>query len=160
MVIREDGLIDIGGNISMRRDVSGGLTLENNTSRTLEHIVVKTQTEQVVYARRLAPGQALNSQDMKSDNLDFKNWSAAPLSGRMRPFEDFSVKSAFEDRDATGDLWDAMDGANAESANWFPAGLPVALAVVTEGLGPESDSGFKVKSSVMLVRVVGFGEGS
>ena len=160
VVIREDGLIDIGGNISMRRDSSGGLTLENNTPRTLEHVVVKTQAEQVVYARRLAPGQTLNSQDMKSDNVDFKNWSAAPLSGRMRPFEDFSFKSAFEDSEATGDLWDAMDGANAESANWFPVGLPVALAVVTEGLGPESDSGFKVKSSIMLVRVVGFGEGS
>jgi hypothetical protein len=160
VVVREDGIINVGGNISMRPEASGSITLTNNTPKTLEHIVLKTHTEQVVYARRLAPGQALSSLEMTSDNPDFRHWTATPLSGRMRPFEDFAFKSAFQDDDTIGDLWDAMDGANVESANWFPQGVPVALAVIAESDGPDSDSGFKLKSSVTLLRVVGFGEGS
>jgi hypothetical protein len=62
-------------------------------------------------------------------------------------------------RDAPGlsEAWSALEDAANDQVDWFPDGVPVLLAQLDGGEGRASDSGLRLESDRLLVRVVGFG---
>jgi hypothetical protein len=61
------------------------------------------------------------------------------------------------DAPGLGDAWWAVEEAASDSVDWFPDGVPVLLGQLDGGEGRTSDSGLRLESDRLLVRIVGFG---
>ena len=66
---------------------------------------------------------------------------------------------SFLDRDAPGlaEAWGAVEDASTQTTDWFPDGIPSLIAQIDGGEGKVSDSGLRLETDRLLVRVVGFG---
>jgi hypothetical protein len=62
-----------------------------------------------------------------------------------------------KDAPGLGEAWAAMEEAAGDAVDWFPEGVPVLLAQIDGGEGRASDSGLRIESDRLLVRIVGFG---
>ena len=70
-----------------------------------------------------------------------------------------SALRAILDKDASGlsEAWTALEGAPDTPVDWFPPDVPVLLGQLDGGEGRMSDSGLRLESDRLLVRVVGYG---
>jgi hypothetical protein len=61
--------------------------------------------------------------------------------------------------DAPGlaEAWMALSDASGDAADWFPEGVPVLIGQLDGGEGRLTDSGLRLESDRLLVRVVGYG---
>ena len=61
--------------------------------------------------------------------------------------------------DAPGlaDAWVAFEEAAGYTIDWFPDGVPVLVGQLDGGEGQRGDSGLRLESDRLLVRIVGFG---
>jgi hypothetical protein len=62
-----------------------------------------------------------------------------------------------KDTPGLGEAWGAIEESAGSLANWFPDGMPVLLGQLDGGEGRTSDSGLKIESDRLLVRIVGYG---
>ncbi len=75
--------------------------------------------------------------------------------GRDLGASDFSAKLEGDVKGAGG-AWLALEKV-AERANWWPDDVPVLIAQIEGGEGKPSDSGLRLQSDRLFLRVVGFG---
>ena len=162
VIVREDGVFDLGGSVNITRDPTGVLTVDNRTPNELTDVLLKSDAEEWFFTRSIAAGASFTTEDGPTDNRNLKEWASRIPPGRLRPFDDHGFPSIFYSKDAdddlaTGSIWRALDGANADAKRWFPAGTPVLLARVVERERAVKDSGLAISASTFALRVVGFG---
>ncbi|MFS8071350.1 MAG: hypothetical protein ACMG6S_33690, partial [Byssovorax sp.] len=69
-----------------------------------------------------------------------------------------ALRSGMEgDAPGLGEAWTAIEEAAGYAVDWFPDGVPVLLGQLDGGEGRTFDSGLRIESDRLLVRVVGFG---
>ncbi|EYF02086.1 hypothetical protein [Chondromyces apiculatus] len=166
VVIREDGFASLGEGISVVPTPSGGATVVNRSGRTLRAAVLVLPGGKAFLFERIADGDRVAStagRDL-STFLDGQTWLAAVTRGRT--VGSLSVHN-LEAPDlgkligpvapGLSDAWQAMGTAASHAADWFPDGVPTLIAQLDGGEGRRSDTGLRLESDRLLVRIVGWG---
>ncbi len=165
VVVREDGFGSVGEGVAIVKDGEHAVII-NRSGRDLRSLLVRDHKGVAYYFPRLKDGDKLTTSGATalSANPDGMNWERSLSSGRRVGSIDVHGIHAFAlhsllDRDAPG-LADAL-GALEESAggdvDWFPNGVPTVVAQMDGGEGRGSDSGLRLESDRVIVRIVGFG---
>ncbi len=162
VIVREDGVFDLGGSVSITRSASGFITVDNRTPHELTDVLLKSDSDDWYFTRSIAAGASFDTAEGPSNDRNLKEWASRIPPGRVRPFEDYSFDAIFyqegrEEEMLTGTIWKALDGANPDPKKWLPPGTPVVLARVVEQKPADKDSGLSIGSSAFVLRVVGFG---
>ncbi len=167
IVVREHGFASLGDGIALVRDSGGaGLTVVNRSGRDLRGALVRHADGTWFYAAKIKDGEKLAT-SAATPLASSKPWSAW-LSRVSTTTHAGSVElhtlaaSALNfplDPDAPGlaDAWVAIEEAAGYTIDWFPDGVPVLIAQIDGGEGRGSDTGLRVESDRLLVRIVGFG---
>jgi hypothetical protein len=76
----------------------------------------------------------------------------------IHPLRGVFLSAVFEsDAPGLSEAWHALEEAADTASDWFPGDVPVLLAQLDGGEGRKSDSGLRIESDRLLVRVVGYG---
>jgi hypothetical protein len=168
VVVQEDGFASLGEGIAVVADGDGGLAVINRSGRDLRAVILRLADGTMFYAPRLRDGErltpggaaAMTSTPAGSAWQARVNTSYAPPTGGIVTHRLFASElSLVIDQDAPGlsEAWTAIESASSEVVDWFPDGAPVVLAQIDGGEGRGSDSGMRLESDRVLVRVVGRG---
>lgn len=166
VVIREDGFSSLGDGISIVRDGTDTKVV-NRSGRDLRSLILKLPDGTMVYAPRLKDGDAIASSAAKA----LSSMPEASMWMGMLPTSTYRAgmitlhhlasqgMSVFLEPDAPGlgEAWMALEESAGDSVDWFPDDVPVLLAQIDGGEGRSFDSGLRVESDRLLVRIVGFG---
>jgi hypothetical protein len=156
VVVREDGFVSLGGGVSITAEGSD-LAIKNRTARDLIGVVVWRPKASPVYFPRLKDGQSV---------LASAGRALPKKIGKTRYFGSLSVRDLDADAFAStveadvkgaGDAWRALDTATETTVDWWPDDVPVLIAQLEGGEGKSQDSGLRVDSDRVFVRVVGYG---
>ena len=156
VVVREDGFIALEGGVSVVRAPGGDIAITNRLRRDLVGVIFKPPDRDVVLLRRLAGGQtALASQGEALTSAIGR----ATRSGRLAPHE-LSADSFAEELDRAADglgaSWRAFESL-APDVDWWPNDVPVLIAQIEGGEDCTSETGLKIASDRVLLRVMGWG---
>jgi hypothetical protein len=166
VVVREDGLASLGDGIALVREGEGGTALVNRTGRDLRAALVRVPGGETYYFPRVRDGERVRvtSGRKLSADPDGRAWVS-----QTRPYRSTGTLalhrlgedalSPFTDPDAPGlaDAWGAISEAAGDNVDWFPEGVPVVVGQLDGGEGRPTDTGLRVESDRLLVRVVGWG---
>jgi hypothetical protein len=166
VVVREDGFASLGEGIALTRDGEADVAVTNRTGRNLRGAILRTDAGAFHYLGRVKDGDKVGSRGAKamSSWKEGRDWESAVQSPVRAGLLEVRRLRANElgpilDTDAPGlaEAFQAMESAAGESVDWFPAGVPVLIGQLDGGEGRTSDSGLRLESDRLLVRVVGFG---
>lgn len=154
MVVREDGLADLGEGVAIVEAAAGEVDVINHTERALLGLVLRMPDGTVGFARELAPGDTLTAGDWTRVSRVVQRTSPG-----TRGFDPLQLRKELDDADEGLSLdWQAVsDVLHYESRDWFPNDVPVLLAMVEGGEGRDRDGGLGIDMDRVLVRVVGWG---
>lgn len=154
VMVREDGVVDLGRGIRLERD-GAGVKLVNGTSREMVDVVVFAPGETHFFASVPAGGQVTTvGHAGLGRDLSFENGAYAQ-SG-MRPYRSvqwYDLRTAFSGAPHLGEDWAPLEGTSSGPVDW---GSTFVLAKLTGG--PKEDSGLPVTKSTTLVHVHGISE--
>jgi hypothetical protein len=166
VVVREDGFASLGDGIALAPDGATGVSIVNRTGRDLRGVIFRQPDGAFFYAARLKDGDKLSSSTARAMGTtpDGSFWQAQVLSTYragaldLHRLSSYALRAVLEpDSPGLGDAWGAMEEAAGDSIDWFPDKVPVLFAQIDGGEGRTSDSGLRLESDRLLVRVVGFG---
>jgi hypothetical protein len=166
VVIREHGFASLGEGIALVREGSVGVAVVNRSGRDLRGVILRTADGVWSYAAKIKDGDRLSSTAATaiSGSLPWSTWEArVGTTTRAGSIELHSLAASAlrpgMEADAPGlaDAWTAIEEAAGYTVDWFPEGVPVLLAQIDGGEGRTFDTGLRVESDRLLVRVVGFG---
>ncbi|MEZ4232484.1 MAG: hypothetical protein R3B89_25115 [Polyangiaceae bacterium] len=157
IVVREDDLTDIGGGLSVVPTASGA-DVTNRLARDLVGVVVKLPGQPARYFPRLADGATLHYADGAAlpPRVGTGSSVAGKLSWQSELRSESFPKQMARDTDGAPVAWKALDD-SVPSLDWWPDDVPVVLAQLDGGEGKTSDSGLKLESDRVLIRVLGWG---
>jgi hypothetical protein len=165
LVLREDGITSLGEGISILKK-GAGLIVKNRSGHDLRGVLLWQPRGDIRYFAKIADGDAVESSAGREIGALMKDrtWLGAVtsthLAGAMRihPLASYSLTPIL-DEDAPGlaEAWQALEEAAESDAAWFVDDVPVLLAQMDGGEGKSSDSGLRLESDRLLVRVVGYG---
>jgi hypothetical protein len=166
LVMREDGVASLGDGIVIAKRDPSGAAVKNKSGRNLRGVLLRLPGGDVRYFAKIADGDTVEAsagREVGSSPKD-RGWIAAigatTMAGTMpvRPLRAHALGPVLED-DAPGltDAWQALEDAAQRDAGWFLDDVPVLLAQMDGGEGRSSDSGLRLESDRLLVRVVGYG---
>jgi hypothetical protein len=149
LVVQENGLLSMPGDISISRDTGGDVVVRNRSGRALLGVVLSVPRQNARYFSRVADGELVRASDGASVTV-----RGGP--GARLGLEDVSTHL---DSSAAGLVaaWAAIEGISDARAEWWATDVPVLLAQLEGGEGRTSDSGMRVELDRVLVRVVGWG---
>jgi hypothetical protein len=156
VIVREDGVLDLGGPVDILRDADGALIVHNRTPTALQNVLLKSDTGQWFTTPKIPAGERWQADAGATAPAALSSWSSRTHGGLDRPFEDYTFHRIFG-APSVGEGWSAIDGNDAQGNRWFPDDVPVLLAMVDEPV--DRDSGFAIESAATYVRIVGFGVG-
>ena len=166
VVIREHGFASLGEGIALVRDGSAGVSIVNRSGRNLRGLLLRLPDGSNFYAAKLADGDKIASSAMMpiSGNASWTTWEARTASTthagsiELHTLAANTLRPGMEgDAPGLGEAWTAIEEAAGYTVDWFPDGVPVLLGQLDGGEGRAFDSGLRVESDRLLVRVVGFG---
>jgi hypothetical protein len=157
VVVGEDGFSDIGAGVAVRQKADGSVVAINRTGRELRNVIVWAPRAGASWFASVADGGTVVSTAGRS---------VLPLSSRpattagTRTVHPLDMSTVLRTIDHSGDAiaeWSAIGTACGSATDWWPDDVPVLLAEIAGGEGAKSDSGLRVESDVLLLRVVGDG---
>ncbi len=166
VVIREHGFASLGEGIALVRGGSAGISVVNRSGRDLRGVILRLPDGASFYAAKLKDGDKLDSSAMMpiAGNAAWSVWEARIKSTahagsiELHPLSASALRTGMEDdAPGLGEAWTAIEEAAGYTVDWFPDGVPVLLGQLDGGEGRSFDSGLRVESDRLLVRVVGFG---
>ncbi|MFO0759480.1 MAG: hypothetical protein U0359_23515 [Byssovorax sp.] len=166
VVIREDGFADLGEGISLVQEGDTDLAIINRSGRNLRSAFVRRPDGTIVYAARIKDGERLLASAATSITSlpDGSYWKSQVDSGVRAGSIDIHHLNASalgpllrDDAPGLADAWLALEDAANDLVDWFPDNVPTLIAQLDGGEGKSQDSGLRLESDRMLVRVVGFG---
>jgi hypothetical protein len=166
VVVREDGFTSLGDGISIVADPSGDIAVVNRSGRDLRAAVLWLPSGGARYFTRINDGARVvagAAVDLGTKK-EGRGWLSLVGTGRRVGGIDVhdlgaSALAAVLEPDAPGlgEAWWALEEAASDAIDWFPDGVPVLLAQIDGGEGRTSDSGLRLETDRLLVRIVGFG---
>jgi hypothetical protein len=166
VVVREHGFASLGEGIALVRTPGQGVSVINRSGRDLRGVILRLPSASMLYAARIKDGATLASNDAKELSA-LPEWGAwlssvgtvTPAgSVGLHPLAGGLLSPALDaDAPGLGDAWAAIDEAVSNNVDWFPDDVPVLLAQIDGGEGRPSDTGMRLESDRLLVRIVGFG---
>lgn len=166
VVIREDGFASLGEGITLAREGDSDLVVVNRSGRDLRAVILRLPDGDFAYAARLKDGDRLLGSTatkvsalpdgaywkaqvettVRAGSLDVHHLAAGALSPLLA-----------QDAPGLSEAWGALEDAANDQVDWFPDGVPVLIGQLDGGEGRVSDSGLRLESDRLLVRIVGFG---
>ena len=163
VVVREDGLGDLGGNVAVTHGPGAdGITITNHTKQSLRGLVVKLPDDSFWFEPKLSAGESVDSRALGKGDGRFGFWPSHPTAplGSPAPNVDFyDLQTLFVKggESELGEAWYAFALSVPSDTLWFPRGVPVILAELETAGSRTRDSGVLLKGERTLLRVVGFG---
>ena len=163
MVIREDSYAKLGGGVAIKRLSNAESQVINRTGRRLLGIVVHQPNVGALFLPSLDDGDSVITTEMRAISRAVTVGSLPPASGALTALSvrDFNMYVVERDLNLAADglvqAWAAVVDAIGDRKDWFPGDVPVLLAQLEGGEGKSTDSGLRVDSDRVLVRIVGYG---
>lgn len=159
VLLREDGFAQLGGGLSVVPSGEDAI-VKNRTARALLGVVVKLPGQPARYFERLADGEARRVSD--GARLDPSVGLGSALgSGGLVGAAALGVERFATELDHAGQrlsaAWGAVEDASGPEVNWWPADVPVVLALMEGGEGKLRDTGMQLREERLLLRVLGWG---
>lgn len=166
LVMREDGLADLGEGIAIVKKDAATVTVKNRSGHDLRGALLRLPSGEVRYFAKVRDGEAVESSaghDVGSMPRE-RGWLTAVNATHSVGAMSIHRLNAYAMTPITegvapglAEAWQAMEGAAPSDASWFLDDVPVLLAQLDGGEGRTSDAGLRVESDRLLVRVVGYG---
>ena len=166
LVMREDGLADLGEGITILKKDASTVTVKNRSGHDLRAALLRLPTGEVRYFAKIEDGAAVESsagRDVGSSPRD-RSWLSGVNATRtvggmaVHPLNAYSLGPILEsDAPGLAEAWLAIEEASQRDAAWFLDDVPVLIAQMDGGEGRTSDAGLRLESDRLLVRVVGHG---
>jgi hypothetical protein len=166
VVVREDGFASLGDGVALVKEGESGVAVINRTGRDLRAAILRAPSGAAYYFPRIKDGDRVvaSPANAMSKTAEGKMWEAQMLSAYRAGSIDVHRLSAqalhpVVDADAPGlaAAWAALEEAAPDQVDWFPDQVPTLVGQLDGGEGRTSDSGLRLESDRLLVRVVGFG---
>lgn len=165
LVMREDGLADIGEGIAIvKKDPE--VMVKNRSGRSLRGAILRLPKGEFRYFERIEDGASVASSagreigSLPRDRGWLMGVNGPHTAGTMPvvPLNAYALGAILEsDAPGLAEAWQALEGAAQRDASWFLEDVPVLLAQMDGGEGHKSDAGLRLESDRLLVRVVGYG---
>ncbi|MEZ4226899.1 MAG: hypothetical protein R3B13_38515 [Polyangiaceae bacterium] len=157
VVVREDAFVKLGGGVSLVEQ-NKELVVVNRSARDLRAAIVKLPGGDAYFFDRIADGQTVKATDGKkvAGTIGAPSHSSAAPSSHSLDLPVFS-KLVEESVEGGGAAWQALEASARNEVDWWPSDVPVLIAQVEGGEGRSSDSGLKLDSDRVMLRVVGYG---
>ncbi|WP_437575806.1 hypothetical protein [Sorangium sp. So ce887] len=166
VIVREDGAAPLGDGIAIVAEPSGEVVVSNRSGRDLRGGVLWLPEGAARYFARIQNGEKVSSRagvDLAA-RAEGQRWLAHAGFGRRVGGIDIHdlggsllVPLLEPDAPGLGAAWLAIEEAAGTAVDWFPAGVPVLFGQLDGGEGRASDSGLRIESDRVLVRIVGLG---
>ncbi len=166
LVMREDGAVSLGEGIAIVKNQDGTVTVKNRAGRDLRGAILRMPGGDFRYFARIADGEVTSvsaGRDIGADPRD-RAWlsgvTGTHLAGAtvIYGINSSSIGDVVdEDVPGLGAAWGAIEEAGERDSSWFLGDVPVLIGQLEGGEGRTTDSGLRLESDRMLVRVVGFG---
>ncbi|WP_437481499.1 hypothetical protein WME75_37830 [Sorangium sp. So ce1014] len=166
VIVREDGAAPLGDGIAIVAEPSGEVVVSNRSGRDLRGGVLWLPEGAARYFARIRDGEKVSSRagvDLAA-RAEGQRWLAHAGFGRRVGGIDIHdlggsllVPLLEPDAPGLGAAWLAIEEAAGTAVDWFPAGVPVLFGQLDGGEGRASDSGLRLESDRVLVRIVGLG---
>jgi hypothetical protein len=166
VVVREDGFADLGDGIAIVQTAANDVTVTNRTGRDLRAAVLKLPGGEAKYFPRIKDGEKVAASGARTigASRDERSWVVASGTGRrvgridVHPIAATMLRSLIEpDAPGLSDAWAALERTAGSDVDWLPRDVAVLLAQIDGGEGKTADSGLRLESDRLLVRVVGYG---
>ncbi|KYF75152.1 hypothetical protein BE11_41080, partial [Sorangium cellulosum] len=166
VIVREDGVAPLGDGIAIVEDPSGDVVVTNRSGRDLRGGVLWISTGVARYFARIRDGEQVSSRaglDLGAHSKGQYWLSHVSLGRRVGGLDVHDLGGSLlgpllePDAPGLGAAWLAVEEAAGTAVDWFPAGVPVLLGQLDGGEGRASDSGLRIESDRVLVRIVGYG---
>jgi hypothetical protein len=155
VVVREDGFTSLGGGVSIVGK-TGDIEVKNRTAHDLIAAILWQPKGDSVYFSRIEDGGTVlaSKGTVLGKKVGITRYFGS-LVARDLGAEDFT-DTLEKDAKGAGAAWLALERV-VERGDWWPDDVPVLIAQIEGGEGKTSDSGLRVQSDRVLLRVVGFG---
>lgn len=159
IVAREDGLVELGGGVSMLTAPDGSLEIVNHTGHELDDAMVFVPSDGVRYFASIAKGARVSSSAGQLLENAAMRRSSPVSSATVHPFDVSTVVLSLDrkTRDRITDLWSPLEAATGQGVDWLPDGVPAVMAEVNGGEGFHRDGGLTLESDRLALRVIGRG---
>lgn len=151
VVIREDGIAQIGGGVSLGRVAGGDVRVTNRSARSLRGLIVFVPGKGLYFHSELKDGATL----LGSTGTRVKSMGAGAgntLSSSAFAKELGTVSSGL------AEAWGTFEyRSSITPMTWWPDDVPVVLAQIDGGEGIPRDGGMSVQQDRTLIRVLGYG---
>jgi hypothetical protein len=154
VVIREDGVRDLHGGIVLTTSATGDVAIDNRSGHALQNVIVHSRMA-VAYFASIADGAHVSLGSGQSLTTIFATPTTAgtyvvhPLGSRSFAASLGPVGKRM------GDAWAALETAAGDEVDWWPDDAPVLIGEIALGSHAPSDSGLRLESDRVFVRVVG-----
>jgi hypothetical protein len=166
VVVQEEGFTSLGDGVTVLPEAGGEVVIINRTGRDMRAAILWMPTGGARSFARIKDGERVTS----TGGLDLsttpggRSWISVAGAGRRVGGIDVHDLGAGlltpvvePDAPGLGAAWLALEEAANDSVDWLPDGVPVLLAQLDGGEGRSSDSGLRLESDRLLLRVVGYG---
>ncbi|WP_437632260.1 hypothetical protein [Sorangium sp. So ce854] len=166
VIVREDGVAPLGDGIAIVADPSGDVLVTNRSGRDLRGGVLWISTGTARYFARIRDGEQVSSRggiDLGARSEGQRWLSHVSFGRRVGGLDVHDLGGGLltpllePDAPGLGAAWLAIEDAAGSAVDWFPAGVPVLFGQLDGGEGRSSDSGLRIESDRVLVRIVGYG---
>jgi hypothetical protein len=160
LVVREDGFASLGAGLSVTRDANDEVVLTNRMARDLRAVLVieaapaAGSPRKVYFFPRLRDGESKRASE--GTPVPFEPWSTS--STRISESDLAPIRRELEgESSGLVTAWSALGTTSERNVDWWPEDVPIVLAQVDGGEGDWTDSGLRLDSDRVLLRVVGWG---
>ena len=154
VVVREDGLVDLGSGITLASSASGSLEVVNESGHQLKDVVVRGARDGAYFAT-IDNGARVS---LSSGRSVLSLGDLATVAGSMHVHTLGATKFPFElgpEGKRVAEAWAPLEAAAGDAVDWWPEDTPVLLAEMVPSSRASSDSGLALESDRVFVRVVG-----
>ena len=155
-VVREDGFASLGDGISLSPSGSGEVSVSNRSGRDLRGVVLWLPTGETRFRERIENGATVQSGAFKKVSAHHRLGGGRGL--RYQELAPNRIEDELENAsEGLTKAWLAAQRSIAWKRDWFPDDVPVLLAMLDGGEGQSEDTGLRIDSDRVLVRIVGYG---
>jgi hypothetical protein len=154
VVVREDGIADVGDGIALVPTADGALDIVNGSGHALKDVLVRGARDGA-YFEAIDRGARVPMSAGRPLRSLARSGSLAG-SPRVHPLESSSFASELgAEGTRIAAAWGPLEAAAGDAVDWWPDDTPVLLAEVDAKPRAPSDSGLSLESDRVLIRVVG-----
>ena len=160
LIVREDGFASLGAGVSVVLDANDEVNITNRMARDLRAVIVvvpapvRGSARKVFYFDRIRDGESKRASE--GAPVSFKPWRSGGT--RLSESDLVPIRKELE-RESSGLVaaWAALGTVSERNVDWWPDDVPIVMGQVDGGEGASDDSGLRLDSDRVLIRLVGYG---